>query len=172
MIATAIFEDIAAEKRVLGGTSRHNLAARESAAKRNRSTRGGTMSALRISRALILGVALLPAMGAFAETHKKSVKLFDPATLGETQLKAGDYSVVWEGEGPNFKLNLVQGKKVVATVPAHSVDLNRAPDSDGTATKTNADGSRAISQIFFRGHARAFEIGGDGPQTAAIDPKK
>jgi hypothetical protein len=111
-------------------------------------------------------------MGAFAETHKKSVKLFDPATLGETQLKAGDYSVVWEGEGPNFKLNLVQGKKVVATVPAHSVDLNRAPDSDGTATKTNADGSRAISQIFFRGHARAFEIGGDGPQTAAIDPKK
>ena len=130
------------------------------------------MNALRISRALILGVALLLAMGASAETHKKSVKLFDPATMGQTQLKAGDYSVVWEGEGPNFELKVVQGKKVVATVPAHSVDLKKAPDSDGTATKTNADGSRAVSQIFFRGQTRAFEIGGDGSQTAAIDPKK
>jgi hypothetical protein len=130
------------------------------------------MNALRISKALVLGVALLLAMGAFAEANKKSVKLFDAATIGGTLLKPGEYSVVWEGEGPNVELKVMQGKKVVATVPAHSVDLKHAPDSDGTSTKTNADGGRAVSQIFFRGQTQAFEVNLAGSQTAAINPKK
>ena len=39
------------------------------------------------------------------------------------QLGAGDYTVKWDGNGPNVEVNILQGKNVVATVPAHMVDL-------------------------------------------------
>jgi hypothetical protein len=130
------------------------------------------MNARRISKVMTLAVLLWVAAGALAEANKKTVKLFDPATIGGIQLKAGEYSVAWDGEGPNVELKIMQGKKVLATAPAHAVDLKQAPDSDGTATKTNGDGSRAVSQVFFRGQTRAFEIGADASQTAAVDAKK
>lgn len=128
------------------------------------------MNTLKISRVMTLGVLLLIALGALAETNKKTVKLFDPATIGGTQLKAGEYSVAWEGAGPNVEVKIMQGKKVLATVPAHVIELKQAPDSDGTATHTT-DGQRVVSQVFFRGQTRAIELG-DASQTAAADLKK
>jgi hypothetical protein len=129
------------------------------------------MKALRVSKGLILGIALALATGALAEANKKTVKLFEPATIGGTQLKPGEYSVTWEGEGPSVELKVMQGKKVLAAVPAQSVDLKRVPDSDGTTTKKNADGSPAVSQIFFRGQTRAFEVA-ETAQAAAVNSKK
>lgn len=129
------------------------------------------MNALRISKVFALSMALFLTTAAFA-ANKKTVKLFEPATIGGAQLQPGEYSVSWDGDGSNVELRVMSDSKVVATAPAHSVELKPAPGSDGTTTKVNADGSRAISQIFFRGQTRAFEVGGDAAQAAVVNRKK
>jgi len=120
---------------------------------------------------LVFGAALLLATSAFA-TEKGSMKLFDPAVVGGVQLAPGEYNVTWEGSGPNVELKVAKGSKVLAKAPARTVELKNAPPSDGTTTKSNAEGKTAVSQIFFRGKTRALEIGTDTPATQAVAERK
>jgi hypothetical protein len=124
-----------------------------------------------ITNQLVLGAALVLATNAFA-AEKASMKLFDTAVVGGVQLAPGDYNVTWEGTGPNVELKIAKGNKVIATAPAHTVELKNAPPSDGTTTKSNAEGKTAVSQIFFRGKTRAFEITPDMAQGQAIAETK
>jgi hypothetical protein len=125
------------------------------------------MKASNFANKLALGAALLLATSAFA-AEKGSLKLFDPAVVGGVQLAPGDYNVTWEGAGPNVELKIAKGNKVVATIPAHTVELKSAPPSDGTTTKATAEGKTAVSEIFFRGKTRAFEIAPEGATTEAL----
>ena len=43
----------------------------------------------------------------------------------------------WDGAGPNVELNIMQGKNVVATVPARMVDLEQSPVRDSIVTIVN-----------------------------------
>ncbi|MBZ5720572.1 MAG: hypothetical protein LAO03_09350 [Acidobacteriia bacterium] len=126
------------------------------------------MKALKISKGLLLGLALLLATSAFA-ANKGSLKVDEPVNVNGKQLTAGDYKVSWEGNGPSVELHIMQGKNVVATVPAKMVDLPRAASDDGAVVNTNGDGSRTLSQIRFSGKKYALAIGGD---TASADMNK
>jgi len=120
-----------------------------------------------ISKSLLLGLALVLATGAFAATaNKGSVKLMDSVTVSGKQLPAGDYSVKWDGSGPNVEVNFLHGNQVVATTTAHLVDLNQKQDNDTAVVKNNADGSKALSEIRFSGKKFALAIGGE---TASMD---
>jgi hypothetical protein len=48
--------------------------------------------------------------------------LADSGQVGSTQLKAGDYKAIWDGTGKDVQVKILQGKNVVATVPAKLVD--------------------------------------------------
>jgi hypothetical protein len=113
-----------------------------------------------ISKGLVLGLALLLATSALA-ANKGSLQVGDPLTVAGKQLAAGDYTVQWEGNGPSIELSILQGKKVVATVPARLTNLDQ-PSSYNSAvvTKTSA-GARTLSQIRFSGKKYALEIGGE-----------
>ena len=87
------------------------------------------MKASKISKGLLLGLALLLATSVFA-ANKGSLQVSDPVTVNGKQIAAGDYTVKWDGNGPNVELNILRGKNVVATVPARMVDLDRAPSRD------------------------------------------
>jgi hypothetical protein len=129
------------------------------------------MKATNFANNLVLGVALVLATNAFA-TEKASMKLFDPAVVGGVQLAPGDYNVTWEGTGPNVELKIAKGNKVVATAPAQTIELKSVPPSDGTTTKANAEGKTAVSEIFFRGKTRAFEIAPSATPTQSIAQSK
>jgi hypothetical protein len=129
------------------------------------------MQATNFANRLVLGAALLLATSAFA-AEKGSMKLFDPAVVGGVQLAAGEYNVMWEGTGPNVELKIQKGNKVVATAPAHTVELKNVPPSDGTTAKPNREGKMALSEIFFHGKTRALEIAPNSAQTQAIAQTK
>ncbi len=117
-------------------------------------------------KGLLLGLAVLLATSAFA-SNKGSIQLLDNTNIAGTQLKAGDYSLKWEGNGPNVELSILKGSKVVATTPARLVDLNQSPNRDTAVLKTNADGTRSLSQIQLAGKKFALAIGQESAEGGA-----
>ena len=119
-----------------------------------------------MSKSLLLGLALLLATGAFAAVNKGSMQLLDSVTVSGKQLPAGDYSVKWDGSGPNVDLNILKGNKVVLTTPARLIDLNQKSDSDAAVVRSNADGSRTLAEIHFGGKKYALAL---GDESAGMD---
>ena len=106
------------------------------------------------------------ATAAFAASNKGSFEVVDRVTVSGTQLRAGNYSVKWDGSGPNVELSIMQGKKVVATTPARVVDLTQTPNSNSAVIKNNDDGSKSLAEIRFGGKKYALAI---GQETASVD---
>jgi hypothetical protein len=124
------------------------------------------MNLAKTFKGLVLGSALLLATGAFAAS-KGPLQLSAPANVAGKQLAAGDYTVKWEGAGPNVELNILKGKNVVATVPARMVDLERSPDRDSAVTAINSDGRKSLNEIRFSGKKYAFAIGEESAKSNA-----
>jgi hypothetical protein len=118
-----------------------------------------------VSKSVVLVLALVFAATAFAAT-KGNLELTNPVVVNGTTLKAGDYKVQWEGSGPNVELSILRGKNVVAKVPAHTVELQSAPENDAAVTRQSSSGPNELAGIRFHGQKTAFEIGesSDGMQ--------
>ena len=97
--------------------------------------------------AVILGLAL--AMPAMADTLSKGITLYNPAKLGGTELKAGDYWLLFDGA----KVTLKQGKKVVAEAKAEWVDVTTASQGDSIIVDNGA-----ISEIRIGGRKRVIKV--------------
>lgn len=113
-----------------------------------------------VSKSLVVGLALLLATAAFA-ANRGSLAVQEPVSVAGQQLPAGEYHVQWEGTGPNVQLNILNGKKVVATAPARLVDLSQSPSSDAAIVRTNNDGSKSLSEIRFSGKKYALALGNE-----------
>ncbi|PYX14762.1 MAG: hypothetical protein DMG84_13910 [Acidobacteria bacterium] len=129
------------------------------------------MKSSQLSKGLLLGLALLLATSAFA-ANKGSLQVSDPVTVSGKQLAPGAYTVEWEGNGPNVELNILQGKKVVATMPARLIDLNRSADGDSAVVRKNDDGSRTLAEIRFAGKKYALALGNESAKAEAGDSTK
>jgi hypothetical protein len=129
------------------------------------------MKASKISKGLLLGLALLLATSAFA-ANKGSLQVSDPVTVNGKQIGAGDYTVKWDGNGPNVELNILRGKNVVATVPARMVDLDRTQSRDSAVTVLNPDGQKSLNEIRFSGKKYALAIGSQTAQVQSGDTNK
>jgi len=121
-----------------------------------------------VSKSLVLGLALLLASSAFAAT-KASLQLTNAVTVNGTQLKPGDYKVQWEGSGPNVELSIMQGKNVLAKVPAHVIELQTPSAHDAAVTRKNDSGPNSLAGLRFQGKKFALELGeaNDGVQTGS-----
>jgi len=121
-----------------------------------------------VSKSVVMGLALLLASSAFAAT-KANLTLNSPAIVNGTKLKAGEYKLEWDGTGPNVEVNVMQGKKVVAKVPAKVVDLNTPSANDAAVVSKNDDGSSTLSGARFQGKKYALELGqsSDGMQAGS-----
>jgi len=109
---------------------------------------------------------LLLATSAFAAANKGSVVFLTPVTVGGKQLPAGDYSVKWDGAGPNVEVNILKNNKVVLTTPARLIDLSQKPESDAAVVRQDSDGSRSLTEIHFGGKKYALAI---GSESASMD---
>ena len=123
-----------------------------------------------VSKSLVLGLALLLASSAFAAT-KASLNLQSPVTVNGTTLKPGDYKLEWDGSGPNVEVSIMQGKTVVAKLPAKVVDLNATAVVTAYLTRKNDDGTYSLIGARFEGKKFALEIGesnsNDGAQAGS-----
>jgi hypothetical protein len=123
------------------------------------------MNARKIFTVLLSGMFLLLATVGFA-ADKASLHLFDPVTVNGKPLPGGDYTVTWEGSGPNVELKFVKGKDVVATSPAQLVNLTKAAAGSSVATKSSTSGAPALTQITFGGKKYALSLGEQTVQSA------
>jgi hypothetical protein len=121
---------------------------------------------MKASKSLFLGLALLLATSAFA-ANKGSLTVQEPVMLNGTKLAAGDYKVQWDGNGPNVELSITQGKKVIAKVPAHMVDLDSPAQTDAAVVKNNGDGTKSLTEVRLSGKKFAFALGEESPRAEA-----
>jgi hypothetical protein len=111
-----------------------------------------------ISKSLVLGLALMLASTAFAAT-KAHLQLQNPTLVNGTKLKPGDYKLEWDGTGPNVEVSVIQGKNVVAKVPAKLVDMKTPTKDDAAVVTDNGDGTRKLAAVRFAGKPFALELG-------------
>jgi hypothetical protein len=127
------------------------------------------MKSRKLYSTLLLGAALLMAANAFA-AQKETVETHQAMTVNGTPLPAGSYTVTWEGSGPTVELAFHKGKNVVATVPAHVVNMKTA-NPGGFVLSRNKDVVE-LTQIRPEGKKYVLTIGGESVETAAQNGPK
>jgi hypothetical protein len=118
------------------------------------------------SKSLFLGLALLLATSAFA-ANKGSLQVQESITVNGTKLAPGDYKLQWDGTGPSVELSIIQGKKVVAKVPAHIVDLDKPSSLDAAVVKNNGDGTKTLSEVRLGGKKYSLAVGEEAAKADA-----
>jgi hypothetical protein len=108
-----------------------------------------------LKRAL-LALVLLPFANALA-ANKGSLHVASPEDVVGQTLGVGDYTVRWEGGGPDVELKIMRGKRIVATAPAHKMQLT-IPAANDTVEVDTRGGARNLKLIYFAGNPTAFVI--------------
>jgi hypothetical protein len=124
------------------------------------------------SKIVVLGLAVLLATSAFASSSKGSLQVTNGMTIAGKQLPAGEYKVQWDGSGPDVEVNIMHGNKVVATVPAHLIELAQSPNGNAAVTKTTSDGTKAVSEIRFSGKKYALALGDESANASSSGSTK
>jgi hypothetical protein len=114
-----------------------------------------------VSKSAVLCLALLVASSALAAT-KANLTLTNPTNVNGTTLKPGDYKLEWDGSGPNVEVSVLQGKKVLAKVPAKVVELSTPSLNDAAVVNKNDDGTTALAGARFQGKKYGLELGSSG----------
>jgi len=122
------------------------------------------MKLAKISHGLLLGLTLLLAASASAAS-KGSVSLNDDVTVSGMRLAKGNYRIEWQGTGPEVDLTFIKSGKVVTTVPARLLELNRKGEYQGYGTRKQDDGSISLTDIYFSGQKYRLAIGPESPAT-------
>ena len=103
-------------------------------------------------------------------SHESQLDLQESYQRQRHQTKAGEYKLEWDGSGPNVEVSIMQGKNVIAKVPAKVVDLSTpAANNDAAIVKKNGDGTSTLAGARFEGKKYALELGeaGDGMQAGS-----
>jgi hypothetical protein len=108
------------------------------------------MNTKHFSKGLLFGASLLLASAAFAG-EKATVKVYENVKVNGTTLAPGKYEVAWEGTGSTVQVSIRQGANTVATIPAAVETAKTAPASTGYSTKTEGDGTKSVTSVFFAG---------------------
>ena len=102
-----------------------------------------------IFKGLFLGQVLLMATSAFATT-KGGLTLQEAVTVNGTRLATGDYQVKWEGTGPEVEMSIFKSRKLVATVPAHFVELAHPEQLSAYGSEKGENGTVSRPNLFPR----------------------
>lgn len=117
-------------------------------------------------QAVLLALVLMLGVSAFA-VNKGSLQVNNTVSVNGKQLEAGDYSVTWDGTGPDVQLSIMKGKKLVAQTGAKVVSMDKAPAGDQAIVVRNTDGSATLKEIRFGGKKYALTLGGSADGTGS-----
>lgn len=121
------------------------------------------MKSTLFSRIIFATLVLAFATSAFAasDSHKSSFEISAATQVNGTTLPAGDYTAQWEGSGPTVQVNIMRGKKVVATVPAQVVALDRKASDTRAEVLNGSNGDRELKALQFAGKKFSLQLGSE-----------
>jgi hypothetical protein len=122
----------------------------------------------RITYAL-MSFAMLFATTAWA-ANKGSLHVQSTTMAGTTQLPAGEYTVQWEGAGPDVELKIKLHNRVKATVPAKVIPLDQPLREDAAVLDTDGNGDPRLLEIRFSGKKFFFQVEPQSALTTLADP--
>jgi|KBSMisStaDraftv2_1062788.scaffolds.fasta_scaffold763109_1 hypothetical protein len=119
------------------------------------------MKSLSFFRIILATLALALATSAFAasDSHKSNFEIGNATQVNGTTLPAGEYTAQWEGSGPTVQVNILQGKKVVATVPAQVVTLDSKASDTHAEVFNGTNGERELKALQFEGKKFSLQLG-------------
>ena len=117
-----------------------------------------TMNFNNFTRIALVAMSLGMASSAFAASNSGSMTVAQPVRVNGVQLAPGEYRVKWEGAGDNVTVTILEGKKVVATAPAHLVEIKKVDNNSYLATPSDS-GVVNIAELRFAGKTQALDIG-------------
>lgn len=121
---------------------------------------------------LAASFALSTLVFAGGSPHKGNLVVADPIQVNGKQIPAGDYTVTWDGDGPNVNLRILRGSKEVATAPATVKQLNAKAPEDAAETRTAGAGARELTAIRFGGKSYQLDLGSSQAEAKSGDSVK
>jgi hypothetical protein len=112
-------------------------------------------------------LALSASAFAANDSHKSNFEIYAPVQVNGTQLPAGQYTAKWEGSGPTVQVSIMQGRKVVATVPAQLVTLEQAASDTHAEIKNSSSGDRELMALQFSGKKYSLALGSESAKGQA-----
>jgi len=115
------------------------------------------------SKIILATLALALTASAFAanDSHKSNFEISAPTQVNGTQLTAGEYTAKWEGSGPTVQVSIMQGRKVIATVPAQVGTLTEPAPQTQAEIKSNSSGDRELTSLQFSGKKYSLDLGSE-----------
>ena len=127
------------------------------------------MTIRHIAKGLLFGASLLLATATFAG-EKAIVKVYEDVKVNGTTLSPGSCELTWEGTGSHVQASIRQGGNPVATVPASVETSKIAAISTGYSTKSESDGSKEITNVFFAGKKVSLNLEEQAGAQSAANP--
>lgn len=124
----------------------------------------------RICKSVLVAALMMATVSAWGG-DKRSLHLEYPTNVAGKTLPTGNYNVRWEATGNQVQLEIYQGNKKVASVPASVVQLN-SPAAYDSAVLSNVSGTTSLAEIRFGGRKFALRIAGEGGGGAASTAAK
>jgi len=107
-------------------------------------------------------LAVVLSAGAFAkDNHSGKFTLTEPAKVGATELKPGDYKAEWSGPADNLQISIIQNRQTVATTQGHLKNLEKPAPYDAVTERTLADQTKSVDEIDFNHSTEALIVGGE-----------
>ena len=98
-------------------------------------------------------------LNAFAKDKNETrVTLSDSVQVGTTGLKPGDYTLQWEGNGPDVQVKVLKGRNLVATVPAKLEQGTSGRNADAITIRSVSN-VKTLDQVDFAGGKRSLVFG-------------
>ncbi len=109
----------------------------------------------------LLVLALMFSLSSFARSKSENITLSHDASIGGTNLPAGDYVVKYDVNGSSAQVKFIKSGKEVASATGQVKTLTQKPTSNQVVMNTEGNG-RSISELDFGGKdtAISFESGG------------
>jgi hypothetical protein len=98
-------------------------------------------------------------LNAFAKDKNETrVTLSDSVQIGTTDLKPGDYTLQWDGNGPDVQVKVLKGKNVVVTVPAKLAQGKSGQGADAITIRTVGN-VKTLDEVDFAGGKQSLVFG-------------
>ncbi len=120
---------------------------------------------------LVTVTMLATAAYAAGAVHKGSLQVADAVQVNGKQLPPGDYTVTWEGEGPNVDLHFTKGNREMATAQATVVALDKKASDDAAETSKGSSGMRELTALRFAGRKYELDVVNSGSARASDGAK-
>lgn len=89
-------------------------------------------------------LCLFPMVATAGTKQSAKINFSDPVVISGTQIAPGDYTIRWDGTGPDVKVEILAGDKEIVSAPAKLI--NQRNDNPQVVTKSD-NGSATLEAI-------------------------